>query len=217
MSRHSRKIYLVDKKLGHVKETNEAYLQVMKQNQKVNIDKENELIDEQNSIIVRTATMLLPIINYANEKLEYMIENLESNNRFSMKFRNLANHAIKECEKFVNVMEAEIPDKMHHERYTRMFESFGMALDRWYDDLCLGTCEEEQVQQPTLDLKRRAKLRYRDPYKTCVKECNDAFEDGYTKGWQDAINELMHRLQGKQGEKMELNFDEHGGIIINDQ
>lgn len=43
-------------------------------------------------------------------------------------------------------------------------------------------------------LRRRAKLRYHDPYPDHVKERTEAFEDGYTKGYVDAMDDFMREL-----------------------
>ena len=56
--------------------------------------------------------------------------------------------------------------------------------------------------EATLQVTRRAKLRYHDPYPEHVKECTAAFEDGYTKGYTDAMADFIKEV-AKLGETSE--------------
>ena len=49
---------------------------------------------------------------------------------------------------------------------------------------------------------RRAKLRYHDPYPTDVKERTAAFEDGYCKGYTDAMDDVMREVAELSDEEL---------------
>jgi hypothetical protein len=48
--------------------------------------------------------------------------------------------------------------------------------------------------EATYNVRRRAKLRCHEPFPTDVKERTAAFEDGYVKGYTDAMDDVMREV-----------------------
>lgn len=141
-----------------------------------------------NKLMEHTAQTVLPLISYVNNSIENMVEHLDENTAFSQRLRNRGNHAIKACEEFIEVFEGLVVEG-GMDAFAEMCEILFPCLDSWFGTVILG-----KDVNPTLEVTRRAKLRYHEPYKTAVKEQTAAFEDGYTKGYCDCVNDVTKEL-----------------------
>lgn len=144
--------------------------------------------EKNNRLMEHTAEVALPLISYVNMKIEDMVQNLEQNTPFSMKLRNRGNQAIRACEEFIKTFEGLlVKDGM--EAFGDMAETLFPCLDSWFEVTRRGL----DVNPPS-EVRRRAKLRYHDPYVAKIKECQDSFEDGYEKGYCDCVNDVTREL-----------------------
>lgn len=126
--------------------------------------------------------------------------------QFVMKMRNRVNGITRACDELIRTLEPHMTGPDLHQRYSWFSEVIFQALDSLFDDM------HRDEQDPTLQVQRRAKLRYHDPYMTDVKERTAAFEDGYCKGFMDAMGDFMKTVAelGETHEKLTVG-------IINDK
>ena len=145
--------------------------------------------ESHNRVMERTAQVVIPLVSYINNKVEDMVEALDGNNTpFSMKIRNKANGVIRACEDYIKVFEGLIIEG-GMQAFGEMTDILFPCLDSWFD-----TITKAKDVNPSLEVRRRAKLRYHDPYVAKVRECQNAFEDGYEKGYCDCVNDVTKEL-----------------------
>lgn len=140
-----------------------------------------------NRLMSVTALTVLPLIGYIVGKIEDMDAKLDNNNSFSMKLKNKSNNAIRACDEFIKTFEDLIVS--NKDGYGHMTDMLYPCLDSWFDTLVA-----QKDVAPSSEVIRRAKLRYHDPFVAKVKECQNAFEDGYEKGYCDCVNDVTKEL-----------------------
>ena len=145
--------------------------------------------DSHNRVMERTAQVIIPLVSYINNKVEDMVDALDGNNSsFSMKVRNKANGVIRACEEYIDVFEGLLIEG-GMKAFGEMTDILYPCLDSWFD-----TITQAKDVNPTLEVRRRAKLRYHDPFVAKIKECQESFEDGYVKGYCDCVNDVTKEL-----------------------
>lgn len=163
--------------------------------------------DRMNHLVERTGECILILSGYIAYRIEMMIDGIDGNSPFVMRLRNRSNQIVRACDDFIRVFEPQIKKgEEYKEAYSFFSEAVTQALDSLFDDM------HRDEQDPTLQVQRRAKLRYHDPYMTDVKERTAAFEDGYCKGFMDAMGDFMKTVEelGETNEKLTVG-------IINDK
>lgn len=199
---------------SHVYFANNGYAEGKQMHDSVtaNIGKEGDTwARQQNGLMEHTATVFLPLVTYLRMKMEDMIDGLDGNTPFSLKLRNKGNHVLSEAEDFIKCFEDLIPTAKGREAYMNMFDGLYPLLDGWFQNLAYDPADE-----PKREVIRRSKMRYRDPYKISVKECNAAFEDGYIKGWYDSLDKLIQKLEDKNDGEVQVNIDKNRNVEIVD-
>ena len=160
----------------------------------------------------RTAEALLLLANYVDYRIDLLNDHIgdRTPTQFVVKLRNRANGVTTACREFYKTIEPHMTGPDIQERYSRFSEVVFQALDSLFDDM------HRDGQDPTLQVMRRAKLRYHDPYMTDVKERTAAFEDGYCKGFMDAMGDFMKTVAdlGETNEKLTVGVVD-GKININ--
>ena len=145
--------------------------------------------DSHNRVMERTAQVIIPLVSYINNKVEDMVDALDGNNSsFSMKVRNKANGVIRACEEYIDVFEGLLIEG-GMKAFGEMTDILYPCLDSWFD-----TITQAKDVNPTLEVRRRAKLRYHDPFVAKIKECQESFEDGYEKGYCACVNDVTKEL-----------------------
>ena len=147
-----------------------------------------------NNLMERTAEVVLLLSGYLLYRIENMTERLDSNTPFSMRLRNRSNTIIRACDEFVSAFEPYIEGVRKRHDYIAMSDVIYGNLDSLFDDM------HRDEPESTMQIRRRAKLRYHDPYPEHVKECTEAFEDGYTKGYTDAMTEFIKEVAKASGD-----------------
>ena len=156
----------------------------------------------------RCGEAMLLLGNYMAYRIDIL--NDEIGNRtptqFVQKLRNRVNGITRACDELIKTLVPHMTGPEIQERYSWFSEVVFRALDSLFEDM------HRDEQAPTLQVQRRAKLRYHDPYMTDVKERTAAFEDGYCKGFMDAMGDFMKTVQelGETNEKLTVG-------IINDK
>lgn len=210
-----RKVLIQNKKTGTSYTTSMEGYEVVKQVDRGMKKEWNDFADEQNTVMWTTAAIFLLLSSYMMEKMETFVSSVKVYTRFAMRCRNLGNHIVQACKAFTKAFEDELPNTNQRLKYVDMQQGFNDALDSWFKEL--SEYDADNPKQYKLDLRRRSKLKYRETPKVAVRECNEYFEDGYCKGWTDAVNELLRRLQSKRGEDVMLNFGTDGEVIISEK
>lgn len=155
--------------------------------------------DRMNHLVERTGECLLLLSGYMAYRVEIMKDGIDGNSPFVMKLRNKTAGILRACDDFLQVIEPLIkPGDDAKEAYIYFNEAITQSLDSLFDDI------HRDFDDPPLSITRRAKLRYHDPYKTDVKERTAAFEDGYCKGFMDAMDDFMKTVAdlGETNEKL---------------
>ena len=141
-----------------------------------------------NHIVERTGEIVILLTGYITYRMEQMNEGIEGSSPFVQKLRNRTNQVVRSCEDFLKVLEPYIKENKKQDAYMAFSDAIQNALDSFFDDM------HRDEPEATLQVKRRAKLRYHDPYKEHVKECTEAFEDGYEKGYTDCVRDVQREL-----------------------
>lgn len=139
--------------------------------------------DEVSLTTRKTGEALLLLTNYIAYRLDILKDDIgdRTPTPFVVKLSNRTNGINRACEEFLKTIEPYMTGPEIKERYSWFSEVIFQQLDSLFDDM------HRDYQDPTMEVKRRAKLRYHDPYMTDVKERTAAFEDGYCKGFMDAM------------------------------
>lgn len=156
--------------------------------------------DEVSLTTSRTGEALLLLTNYIAYRLDILKDDIgdRTPTPFVVKLSNRTNGINRACEEFLKTIEPYMTGPEIKERYSWFSEVIFQQLDSLFDDM------HRDYQDPTMEVKRRAKLRYHDPYMTDVKERTAAFEDGYCKGFMDAMGDFMTTVAqlGETNEKL---------------
>ena len=156
----------------------------------------------------RTGEIALLLCNYLAYRLDILNDEIgeRTPTQFVVKLRNRVNGVARACDELVRTLEPHMTGPDISERYSWFSEVVFQALDSLFDDM------HRDEKDPTIQVQRRAKLRYHDPYMTDVKERTAAFEDGYCKGFMDAMGDFMKTVEelGETNEKLTVG-------IINDK
>ena len=145
-------------------------------------------VPEMNHFVERTGEAVILLSGYLSYRLERMSENIESGSPFVNKLRNRTVTIIRACDEFAKVMEPYIEGEEKRKAYGYFSDAIYAALDSFFDDM------HRDEPEATMQVRRRAKLRYHDPYSNDVKERTGAFEDGFVKGYTDAMDDFMREL-----------------------
>lgn len=145
--------------------------------------------ERMNHLVERTAECVLLLSGYMAYRLDVMRDGIDGNSPFVMKLSNRANAVLRACDDFLKVMEPMIKaGDEYKQAYGQYSDTITQCLDSLFADL------HRPDPEPTYEVTRRAKLRYHEPYQAKVRECQAAFEDGYVKGWMDAMTEALKEV-----------------------
>jgi hypothetical protein len=114
----------------------------------------------------RTGEIALLLGNYLAYRIDILNDEIgdRTPTQFVVKLRNRVNGVSRACDELVKTLEPHMTGPSIQERYSWFSEVVFQALDSLFDDM------HRDEQDPTLQVQRRAKLRYHDPYMTDVKE-----------------------------------------------
>lgn len=166
-----------------------------------------------NRLVERTGEAMLLLSDYIVYRMEVMTESLDdaTPSAFTNRLRNRSNGIIRACDEFNRTLEPYIKGEEKQKAHLWFSDVLSQALDSLFDDM------HRDEPETTLQLRRRAKLRYHDPYPDHVKERTEAFEDGYTKGYTDAMDDFIREV-AKLGASADSNLSvdiKDGQIQIN--
>lgn len=156
----------------------------------------------------RCGEAMLLLGNYMAYRIDILNDEIgdRTPSQFVVKMRNRVNGVSRAVDELIRTLEPHMTGDHIKERYSWFSEVIFQSLDSLFEDM------HHDEQEPTLQVQRRAKLRYHDPYMTDVKERTAAFEDGYCKGFMDAMGDFMTTVAelGETNDKLTVG-------IINDK
>lgn len=140
--------------------------------------------------VQRTGEAVLFLSSYIAYRIELINDMLkgEQPSAFVNKLRNRSNGVVRSCDELAKTIEPYIEGEERQKAYGWFSDIITNALDSLLEDI------HREEDEPTTQIVRRAKLRYHDPYPEHVKECTEAFEDGYTKGYTDAMTDFVKEV-----------------------
>ena len=143
-----------------------------------------------NRTVELTGEAILLLANYIAYRADLMNDALkdEQPSAFTNRLRNRTTTILRATDDFAKIFDPMVKSLGRMDSYMAFSDIVQSSLDSFFEDL------HRQEPEPTLQVVRRAKLRYRDPYPTAVKECTAAFEDGYVKGYTDAMDDFMKEV-----------------------
>lgn len=161
-----------------------------------------------NRTVELTGEAILLLANYIAYRADLMNDALkdEQPSAFTNRLRNRTTTILRATDDFAKIFDPMVKSLGRMDSYMAFSDIVQSSLDSFFEDL------HRQEPEATLQVVRRAKLRYHDPYPTAVKECVSAFEDGYCKGFMDAMGDFMKTVEelGETNEKLTVG-------IINDK
>ena len=161
-----------------------------------------------NRTVELTGEAILLLANYIAYRADLMNDALkdEQPSAFTNRLRNRTTTILRATDDFAKIFDPMVKSLGRMDSYMVFSDIVQSSLDSFFEDL------HRQEPEATLQVVRRAKLRYHDPYPTAVKECVAAFEDGYCKGFMDAMGDFMKTVEelGETHEKLTVG-------IINDK
>lgn len=161
-----------------------------------------------NRTVELTGEAILLLANYIAYRADLMNDALkdEQPSAFTNRLRNRTTTILRATDDFAKIFDPMVKSLGRMDSYMAFSDIVQSSLDSFFEDL------HRQEPEATLQVVRRAKLRYHDPYPTAVKECTAAFEDGYQKGFMDAMGDFMKTVEelGETNEKLTVG-------IINDK
>jgi len=141
--------------------------------------------EKKNRNLELSAERIMLVMGYLQDELDRVNDSLDGmNTPFSMRLKNRTARVVRDLSEFMDVLGADIQGAEKREAWVHYTDIFNTCLDSFF-----ATMHSDE-HQASLDLKRKAKLRYHDPYKVAVRECTEAFEDGYVKGFCDCVDEF---------------------------
>jgi hypothetical protein len=140
--------------------------------------------------VQRTGEAIVILASYIAYRMDMMNDLLEGEvaSAFVNKLRNRSNGVVRACADFTRTIEPYIQGEEKKKAYSYFSEIITQCLDSLFEDI------HRDEPEATYNVRRRAKLRYHDPYPTDVKERTAAFEDGYCKGYTDAMDDVMREV-----------------------
>ena len=158
--------------------------------------------------VQRTGEAIAILGSYIAYRIDLMNDILKDEKvvPFVQKLRNRSNGITRACEEFAKTIEPYIEGEEKHKAYGYFSEIITQGLDSLFEDM------HRDEPEATYNVRRRAKLRCHEPFPTDVKERTAAFEDGYCKGFMDAMGDFMKTVEelGETNEKLTVG-------IINDK
>ena len=146
-------------------------------------------IDELNHLVERIGETVILISAYLAYRLDDMRSELNGmNSAFTQRLANRTTTVIRERDNLERVLRTYIQGDEKRQAYGYFSEIVFQHIDSLLDDM------HRDYPEPTAQVMRRAKLRYHDPYPAHVKECTAAFEDGYCKGYIDAMDDFIREV-----------------------
>ena len=153
-----------------------------------------------NRTVELTGEAILLLANYIAYRADLMNDALkdEQPSAFTNRLRNRTTTILRATDDFAKIFDPMVKSLGRMDSYMVFSDIVQSSLDSFFEDL------HRQEPEATLQVVRRAKLRYHDPYPTAVKECTAAFEDGYQKGFMDAMGDFMKTVEelGETNEKL---------------
>lgn len=161
-----------------------------------------------NRTVELTGEAILLLANYIAYRADLMNDALkgEQPSAFTNRLRNRTATILRATDDFAKAFDPMVKGLGRMDSYMAFSDIVQSSLDSFFEDL------HRQEPEATMQVIRRAKLRYHDPYMTDVKERTAAFEDGYCKGFMDAMGDFMKTVEelGETHEKLTVG-------IINDK
>lgn len=143
-----------------------------------------------NRTVELTGEAILLLANYIAYRADLMNDALkdEQPSAFTNRLRNRTTTILRATDDFAKIFDPMIKSLGRMDGYMAFSDIVQSSLDSFFEDL------HRQEPEATMQVIRRAKLRYRDPYPTAIKECTAAFEDGYCKGYTDAMDDFIKEV-----------------------
>ena len=143
-----------------------------------------------NRTVELTGEAILLLANYIAYRADLMDDALkgEQPSAFTNRLRNRTTTILRATDDFAKIFDPMIQRLGRMDGYMAFSDIVQSSLDSFFEDL------HRQEPEATMQVVRRAKLRYHDPYPTAIKECTAAFEDGYCKGYTDAMDDFMREV-----------------------
>ena len=161
-----------------------------------------------NRTVELTGEAILLLANYIAYRADLMTDALkgEQPSAFTNRLRNRTATILRATDDFAKAFDPMVKGLGRMDSYMAFSDIVQSSLDSFFEDL------HRQEPEATMQVIRRAKLRYHDPYMTDVKERTAAFEDCYCKGFMDAMGDFMKTVEelGETHEKLTVG-------IINDK
>ena len=183
----------------HRNNSPEARIAVMKAVAKTVDAAESVRGSAMNHLVERTGEAIILLSGYISCRIEVMMDGIEGTSPFVQRLRNRSNNIVRACDEFARAFEPYIKGDEKKKAYLWFSDVISNALDSLFDDM------HRDEPDATMQVRRRAKLRYHDPYPEHVKECTYAFEDGYTKGYTDAMADFIKEV-AKLGDGTDRNL-----------
>lgn len=160
-----------------------------------------------NRTVELTGEAILLLANYIAYRADLMNDALkgEQPSAFTNRLRNRTTTILRATDDFAKIFDPMVKSLGRMDGYMAFSDIVQSSLDSFFEDL------HRQEPEATMQVVRRAKLRYRDPYPTAIKECTAAFEDGYCKGYTDAMDDFMREVA-----KLSDNTDTMLNVTIGD-
>ena len=180
------------------------------------VDADNKRRDALDHRVQRTGEAIVILSSYIAYRIDLMNDALkdESVVPFVNKLRNRSNGIVRACDEFAKTIEPYIEGEEKHKAYGYFSDIITQCLDSLFEDM------HRDEPEATYNVRRRAKLRCHDPYMTNVKERTEAFEDGYVKGYTDAMDDFMREVANiSEGEDklLAVTIGDEGKINIKQQ
>lgn len=143
-----------------------------------------------NRTVELTGEAILLLANYIAYRADLMNDALkgEQPSAFTNRLRNRTTTILRATDDFAKAFDPMVKSLGRMDGYMAFSDIVQSSLDSFFEDL------HRQEPEATLQVVHRAKLRYHDPYPTAIKECTAAFEDGYCKGYTDAMDDFVREV-----------------------
>ena len=166
--------------------------------------------------VQRTGEAIVILASYIAYRIDMMNDLLKGEvaSAFVNKLRNRSNGVVRACADFTRTIEPYIQGEEKKKAYSYFSEIITQCLDSLFEDI------HRDEPEATYNVRRRAKLRCHEPFMTDVKERTAAFEDGYCKGYTDAMDDFMKAVaEISEGEDklLSVTINDSGKITIKQQ
>ena len=169
-----------------------------------------------NRTVELTGEAILLLANYIAYRADLMNDALkgEQPSAFTNRLRNRTTTILRATDDFAKIFDPMVKSLGRMDGYMAFSDIVQSSLDSFFEDL------HRQEPEVTMQVIRRAKLRYRDPYPTAIKECTAAFEDGYCKGYTDAMDDFIKEVSNVSEDEdklLSVTIGDDGKINIKQQ